>query len=123
MYEPRHHPPLSPAAFGRRLLSHLAFVLLLLGGSLLLGMAGYHWLEGLGWLDSFTNAAMLLSGMGPLHAPHSDAGKLFAGCYALYSGLVFIAIATLLVAPVLHRVLHRFHFDAQERHETPPPAD
>jgi len=77
--------------------------------SLVVGMAGYHWFEELAWIDSFTNAAMILSGMGPLAQPHTDGGKIFAGIYALYSGLAVILIAGVIFAPVVHRFLHKFH--------------
>jgi hypothetical protein len=77
----------------------------------LLGMAGYHWIAGFGWVDAFLNASMLLGGMGPVGELHSDAAKLFAGVFALYSGLVFIAAAALLLVPVFHRVLHFFHWE------------
>ncbi|HTY04189.1 MAG TPA: hypothetical protein VMC81_10715 [Rhodocyclaceae bacterium] len=79
--------------------------------SLAIGMIGYVVTEGFGWLDAFLNAAMLLGGMGPVNAPQTDAGKLFAGAYALYAGLVFIVTAAIIVTPVLHRVLHTFHWD------------
>ena len=83
------------------------------GGVLaLVGMWGYEHYEQLGWRDAFLNSAMLLAGMGPVTAPRTDAGKLFAGFYALYAGLVFLAVAGLLLAPVIHRVLHRFHWEA-----------
>lgn len=75
-------------------------------------MAGYHFLEGLSWLDGFLNAAMLLGGMGPVAPLQTPAGKLFAGFYALYAGLLFITVAGLLAAPVAHRLLHRFHWEA-----------
>ena len=74
-------------------------------------MAGYMRFEALSPLDAFLNTAMLLGGMGPVHMPRTDAGKLFAGLFALYAGLVFIATAALLLGPVVHRVLHRFHWD------------
>jgi hypothetical protein len=74
-------------------------------------MVGYHALEHLAWLDAFLNAAMLLGGMGPVNAPVSDGGKLFAGIYALYAGLVFIVTASLIFTPILHRLMHRFHWD------------
>jgi len=80
-------------------------------GSLAIGMVGYHLLEHLSWIDAFLNSAMLLGGMGPVNPPTSDGGKLFAGLYALYAGLVFIVSAGLMFAPVLHRLMHRFHFD------------
>ena len=111
MYEARHQPPISRRAFLRRMLRHGLFVVGLLLVSLAIGIAGYAWTEGLPPLDGFLNAAMLLGGMGPVNAPRTPAGKLFAGCYALYAGLVFIVTATLLATPVLHRLLHRFHYD------------
>lgn len=111
MYESHRQPLIAHSAFLRRVLSHLAAALLLIIGSLALGMAGYVCFEQLSWLDAFLEASMLLGGMGPLHAPLTDAGKLFAGFYALYAGLVFIATAALILGPVVHRVLHRFHLD------------
>jgi hypothetical protein len=111
MYETRRQPLLRPAAFLSRLLRHLAAALVLLGGSLAIGMAGYMRFEGLSALDAFLETAMLLGGMGPVHLPRTDAGKLFAGIFALYAGLVFIATAALVLGPVAHRLLHRFHLD------------
>ena len=111
MYEPRHKPPLSRARFLRRLLSHFLVGLGVIGASLLLGMAGYVAFEQLSWLDAFLNAAMLLGGMGPVDMPQTEAGKLFAGLYALYSGLVLIVVAALLITPVIHRLLHRLHWE------------
>jgi hypothetical protein len=99
----------------RRLLGHSAVVVGLLVASLALGMSGYVAFEHLAWIDAFLNAAMLLGGMGPVHLPQTEAGKLFAGCYALFAGLAFIATAALLVSPVLHRLLHRFHWDQSSR--------
>ena len=74
-------------------------------------MVGYHDIERLGWMDSFLNASMLLGGMGPVHTPVSDAGKLFAGLYALYAGLVFIVTAALVFTPIVHRIIHHFHWN------------
>ena len=113
MFEHRNEPPVPRAAFIRRFLRHAAVALGLIGVSLLLGMAGYHFLEGLSWLDGFLNAAMLLGGMGPVDALRTPAGKLFAGFYALYAGLLFITVTGLLAAPVAHRLLHRFHWEAE----------
>lgn len=79
--------------------------------SLFVGMVGYHWTEGMPWIDAFVNAAMILSGMGPVGDLHTVGGKVFAGCYALYSGLALITIAAILLAPVAHRFLHRFHIE------------
>ena len=89
----------------------------MIAASLAIGMAGYHGLERLSWLDSFLNAAMLLGGMGPLAVLQTDAGKLFAGCYALYCGLVVIAVAGIVLSPIAHRVLHRFHLEEEQRDE------
>ena len=105
-YERMHEPLASRGRFLRRLWNHVSVALAIIGVSLLLGMAGYHGFEGLSWLDAYANAAMILSGMGPLAPLHSTAGKLFAGAYALYSGLLLIAVAGVVLAPVLHRVLH-----------------
>jgi hypothetical protein len=79
--------------------------------SLMLGMAGYGCFEHLPWRDAFLNAAMLMGGMGPVDAPQTDGGKLFAGLYALYAGLVFLVAAGLVFAPVVHRVMHKFHWE------------
>jgi hypothetical protein len=111
MYESRRQPLIRPSDFLRRLLGHLAAALVLIVGSLALGMAGYMHFEALSPLDAFLEAAMLLGGMGPITAPVTDAGKLFAGIFALYAGLVFIATAALILGPVVHRVVHRFHLD------------
>jgi hypothetical protein len=81
--------------------------------SLVLGMLGYRLTEGMGWLDAFLNASMILGGMGPVDSLHSGAGKLFAAFYALYSGLVLVGVAGLLLAPFMHRLLHRFHLEGR----------
>ncbi len=84
--------------------------MLLIGGSLAIGILGYRYIEGMGWIDSYLNAAMLLGGMGPVPPDlHTRAGKLFAGAYALYAGIVVLAAASILLAPVFHRFIHRFH--------------
>ena len=113
MYESRTHPPLPRTRFARRLAWHVAGAAALVLVSLLLGMAGYRYFEGLAWRDAFLNAAMLLGGMGPVDAPRTDGGKLFAGLYALYAGLVFLIAAGVLFAPILHRMLHKFHWDQE----------
>jgi hypothetical protein len=111
MYESKKQTLLTSAGFAWRLLSHLLVAAALLGISLAAGMIGYVRFEKLSWTDAFLNAAMLLGGMGPVNPPLSEAGKLFAGFYALYAGLVFIVTAALLFTPILHRVIHRFHLD------------
>jgi hypothetical protein len=89
--------------------------LALIAVSLLIGMVGYHVLEGLNWLDAFLNASMLLGGMGPIHAPATSGGKLFAGLYALYCGLAVILVAGVILAPIAHRILHRFHMESRDQ--------
>ena len=93
------------------MLRHLAVTLCLLVFSIGIGMFGYAYFEGLKWRDGFLNSAMLLGGMGPVDSPRTDGGKLFAGCYALYAGLVFIVTASLMAAPLVHRLLHKFHWE------------
>jgi ABC-type glycerol-3-phosphate transport system permease component len=112
LYEPRHLPPISRRQFARRMLNHFVVASGFVGLSLLIGMAGYAYYEHLGWQDAFLNAAMLLGGMGPVEAPQSFAGKLFAGLYALYAGLVFLVAFAILIAPAFHRMLHKFHYPA-----------
>lgn len=111
MYETKRQPPIARVKFARRLLAHLLVALGLLFVSLAFGMLGYRFFEDLPWVDAFVNASMLLGGMGPVNMPQTEAGKLFAGLYALYAGLVFIVTAALLFTPILHRLLHHFHWD------------
>lgn len=113
MYEHKTQPLLSVADFVRRILRHLLVASLMVLGSVGLGMVGYHYFEQLPWLDAFLNTAMLLGGMGPVDPPRTDAGKLFAGLFALYAGLVFIVTAALAFTPVVHRVMHRFHLTSR----------
>jgi hypothetical protein len=107
--------PLAPSAvFARRLIASVAAGLGLVAASLFAGMAGYHGYEGLPWIDAFLNAAMILSGMGPLAQPVTSRGKIFAGLYALYSGLAVLIIAAVILGPIIHRFLHRFHLEIEE---------
>jgi len=108
-FEHRSRPVLPWPLFLRRLVRSGVLGVLLIAISLLAGMIGYHGLEGLGLVDSFENAAMILSGMGPLWQPRTDAGKIFAGLYALYSGLAVLVIAGIAFAPVIHRFFHLLH--------------
>jgi hypothetical protein len=103
----------------QRMLLHGAALLPLAVASLALGMAIYHWAVGLGWADSFLNAAMLLGGMGPLDPITTTSGKWLAGAYALFAGLVFLVIAGTMLAPVIHHVLHRFHLETKDGREAP----
>jgi len=113
-YENRHAPLLPRRQFYHRIARTAR-----LGGALILvalgiGMVGYRGTEHMSWLDAFANAAMILSGMGPLGTLQTSAGKLFAGCYALFSGLVFITLAGVMLAPFVHRAFHRFHLADDE---------
>ena len=112
MYETRGHPPLPPRVFARRMSRHAIFVVALLAGSIFIGMWGYEHFEHLAWRDAFLNSAMLLGGMGPVDPLRTPNGKLFAGLFALYAGIVFLFSAGLLIAPIAHRVLHRFHWES-----------
>jgi hypothetical protein len=98
----------------RRQLRSLGVGLGLIAVALLAGMFGYHHYVGLSWIDSYENAAMILSGMGPLASPETFAGKFFAGTYALFSGIAVLAIAGVIAAPLVHRFLHRLHADSEE---------
>ena len=110
-YERRSQPLLSRRLFLRRLARSAALGSSVIGLSLLAGMLGYHWFENLSWVDAFLNSSMLLGGMGPVDPPHTTAGKLFAGMYALYCGLTVIVVVGLVFAPVVHRFLHKFHLE------------
>ena len=118
MYEVRHAPLATRAQFRRRVALHLGFAVVAIAGSLAIGIVGYRYFEGMPWIDAYLNAAMLLGGMGPVGPElRTDAGKLFAGLYALYAGMVVLVVAGILLVPVLHRVMHRFHLeeDAKRR--------
>jgi ABC-type transport system involved in cytochrome c biogenesis permease component len=95
----------------RRQLRSIAAGLVFIAVALFAGMIGYHDFVGLSWIDSYENAAMILSGMGPLASPATVAGKIFAGSYALFSGIAVLAIAGVIAAPLVHRLLHRLHAD------------
>ncbi len=110
VYEHRTTPPIPLRGFLRRLGRHGLVATAIVAVSLAAGMAGYARLEGLGWTDAFLNAAMLMGGMGPVDAPRTEAGKIFAGVYALYCGLVLLVTAGILSAPLFHRLIHRFHW-------------
>ncbi len=114
MFEHRAQPLLSPREFLVRQLIYLLVALGIVVVSLVLGMAGYHYLESLSWIDSLVNAAMLLGGMGPVNELHTSAGKLFASFYALYSGIIFLVVVGVIFAPLYHRFMHRFHLEMED---------
>ena len=115
LYEHRGHRPISYRAFALRLAKHFAAALVLVVFALALGMAGYVYFERLSWLDAFLNSAMLLGGMGPVTIPVTPGGKAFAGLYALFCGLVVIFVAGVMLAPVVHRIIHRFHWVEEQQ--------
>jgi hypothetical protein len=115
MYEDRHTPPLPPRRFVRRMADHVALAAILVAVSLVVGMWGYEHYEHLAWRDAFLNTAMLLGGMGPVDPIHSNGGKVFAGLFALYAGVVFLVVAGLFLVPVIHRIAHVFHFEGGSR--------
>lgn len=104
----------SPPRFLRRLGTNIGVALAIIGPSLLLGMCGYVVFEGKNWVEAFDYASMILSGMGPFEEAKTNAGRIFEGAYALYSGLSLVAVASLILAPVFHRVLHTFHVEDDE---------
>ncbi len=114
MFEHRHEPLLPARIFYRRLLTCLALALAIIVFALGIGVAGYHFIAGLPWIDALLNAAMILTGMGPVDVLRSDAAKIFASLYALFSGVVFISLMGLLLSPIAHRVLHKFHLSDED---------
>ena len=114
MFEHRSQSVLSRGRFARRLLRHLLMSACIIAISLLIGIFSYEYFEHLDLRDAFLNAAMLLGGMGPVDTTLSPAGKVFAGFYALYAGLIFVVASGVLLAPVVHRVLHSVHCDLDE---------
>jgi hypothetical protein len=115
MFEQRKKPLLPRRAFYARMARSVALAIGIAMVSLGIGMVGYHGFEGLSWLDAFLNAAMILSGMGPVASLQTTGGKLFAGCYALFSGLALITTLAVIIAPLFHRFLHKFHMEADSR--------
>ncbi|MGH9881245.1 MAG: hypothetical protein ACRD6N_07395 [Pyrinomonadaceae bacterium] len=113
MYEHRSKPLLPRIDFFFRVLWHGTLAVLVVLVALGIGVYGYHYFEGLPWIDALLNASMILGGMGPVNTLHTSAGKLFASAYALFSGLVFISVMALLFAPFVHRLLHRFHLEIE----------
>ena len=114
MFE-RRHERIAPAhVFMKRLAAYIGLAILLILVALSIGIAGYHWLAGLGWVDSLLNASMILGGMGPVNVLTNTNAKVFASLYALFSGLVFIAVMGIIFTPILHRLLHKFHVDDRD---------
>ena len=114
-YEPRHKRPITFPRFLLRVLKHMLFAQLFVLASLGIGMWGYEYYEDMNWRDAFVNSAMLLGGMGPVNAPVTDGGKVFAGLYALYAGLVLIIVFGIIMAPLIHRIMHLFHWEEDQK--------
>jgi hypothetical protein len=114
MFEHHKQPLLTPREFLIRQLIYMLVAFIIIIGSLVLGVLGYHYFEGLAWVDALVNASMLLGGMGPVNELHTVAGKLFASFYALYSGIIFLVSVGVIMAPLYHRFLHRFHLEMED---------
>lgn len=114
MFERKHQKLASTSVFIRRLLVYFGVAILLILSALFIGVAGYHWIAGLNWIDSLLNASMLLGGMGPVNQLNSTGAKIFASVYALFSGLVFIGIMAIVLSPIVHRILHDFHIAEED---------
>ncbi len=111
MFEHKTEPLLPKHKYLERLTKHGLFASSIILFSLAIGILGYHLFEGFKWIDSLVNASMILGGMGPVNELHTNAGKIFASIYALFSGMIFLVAAGVLFAPIFHRFLHRFHLD------------
>jgi hypothetical protein len=111
MYEHRSRPLIPRIEFFVRILCHGMLAVGILLVALSIGILGYHWFEGMSWVDALLNASMILGGMGPVNPLYTVGGKLFASAYALFSGVVFIGVMGILLAPFAHRLMHRFHLE------------
>jgi hypothetical protein len=114
MFERKYEKVVPFSVFIRRLVRFIGIAVLLILASLCVGIAGYHWIAGFSWVDSLLNASMILGGMGPVNPLLNTNAKLFASLYALFSGLVFIAVMGIIFSPIVHRMLHKFHIDDED---------
>jgi hypothetical protein len=114
MFERKHQKIAPLPVFIRRLAGYIGIAILLILTALFIGIAGYHWIAGFNWVDSLLNASMILGGMGPVNSLTNTGAKIFASVYALFSGLVFIAIMGIVFSPIMHRMLHKFHIDSKD---------
>jgi len=117
MFERKHEKLAPVSVFVRRMVASAVMAGILIAVALFIGIAGYHWTAGFGWVDSLLNASMILGGMGPVGELHTNGAKIFASCYALFSGLVFIAVMGIVLAPAVHRMLHKFHLAEEDLQE------
>jgi len=114
MFERRHEKLAPVSIFLRRMAESVVMAVILAAVALFIGIAGYHWLAGFGWIDSLLEASMILGGMGPVNPLTTNRAKMFASGYALFSGLVFIAVMGIVLAPITHRMLHKFHLAEED---------
>ncbi len=119
MFEHHTDQILPRRIFYRRVGRHAVIAVAILVAALGVGMVGYHHFEGAKWIDAYVDAAMILSGMGPLGDLHTDGGKIFAGCYALFSGVVFLSTVGVFLAPIVHRLFHKFHLAEETAKKNP----
>jgi hypothetical protein len=115
LFESHTQPMATRAEFIRRMLRYSLVTTGIILFSLGIGILGYHYLESLSWIDSLLNASMILGGMGPVNSLQTNAGKIFASFYALYSGIILLASVGILITPVFHRFLHRFHLELEDK--------
>ncbi len=109
MFERKHEKVAPPSVFAKRILAAVGLSLGLVVPALFIGIAGYHWIDKLDWVDALLESSMILGGMGPVNPLRNDAAKIFASCYALFSGLVLIGVMGIILTPITHRLLHKFH--------------
>jgi len=114
MFERKYEKLAPMSVFVRRMAASVAMAGILITVALSIGVIGYHWIAGIDWVDSLLEASMILGGMGPVNSLATTGAKMFASGYALFSGLVFIAIMGIVLAPVTHRMLHKFHIDEDD---------
>ena len=117
MFEHKKSPLLPRKQFALRVLLSVALGAGLIAIGLVVGMIGYHQLESMDWVAAFLNSSMILAGMGPVDPMHSDTAKLFAGCYAIFSGVAFPTTIGIIAAPIVHRFLHKLHLEAKDKSE------
>ena len=111
IFERRNEELASTSEFAKRMAAFIGLALGLIAVALMIGIAGYRYLAGFGWVDSLLEASMILGGMGPVNPLSTDGAKIFASMYALFSGLIFIAVMGVILSPVVHRLMHKFHID------------
>jgi hypothetical protein len=109
LYESKHKPLLTTEKFNERLRKNIFVAAFILAISLLIGIVGYHWLGMLSWVDSLLNASMILGGMGPVDTLKTDGAKIFASVYSIFSGIAFLGVVGVVIAPIVHRFMHKFH--------------